>query len=90
MGHKHEECGTGEHKEEDLQFAAWMVAPEVAWHPSTPRVRKVATPNWEGRSAAGNTASGRAGRNANHGGGRAGRGGARGAGRAGIWKEKEG
>lgn len=39
MGHTYLECGTGEFKEEELQFGAWMVAPEEYWKAGTPRFR---------------------------------------------------
>jgi len=41
MGHVHLECGTGEYKEEELEFGAWMVADQSLWHPGTPRFRPI-------------------------------------------------
>lgn len=44
VGHTHLECGTGESKEEELQFGAWMLADEDTWRPSTPRVQGYVQP----------------------------------------------
>jgi hypothetical protein len=39
MGHVHLECGSGEFKEDELQFGDWMLAGGDSWRAGTPRVR---------------------------------------------------
>jgi hypothetical protein len=87
MGHEHLECGTGEYAEDDLQFGNWMLASEVSWHPSTPRVRRGFAPSGDGaRGGRGGTGE-RGGRFSGRGGAR-GRPSARGGRDGGVWVEK--
>lgn len=83
MGHVHLECGTGEFKEEQLQYGDWMLAAVDTWHAGTPLVRPTAgSDQWRPRES--NQGANRGGRTER---GRRGRGGRTGNSRE-EWKKK--
>jgi hypothetical protein len=64
-----------------------MPAPEMAWYPSTPRVRRSSIPAWDASTKGRGHMGDRGGRSVGHGAGHAWHGGAQGGGQEGVWKE---